>query len=113
MVYTSATSLTPCLMISYRLPVRTGADVRAAADAAAEAMAGRFASSRQAALAKALAGPDTPTQSREPTPRDESAARDDDAQPIVRSTTAAAVIFSNFRVLSRTHCAPEHLLSGV
>lgn len=57
------------------------AQVRAAADAAAEAMASRFAGGRKAAHAAHAIGngrpvvpPETPSQSREPTPRDGDAA---------------------------------------
>jgi hypothetical protein len=58
-----------------RLPVEGAAQVRAAADAAAEAMASRFAGGHKAAHAahaggKPVVPPETPTQSREPTPRD-------------------------------------------
>jgi hypothetical protein len=55
--------------------VEGAAEVRAAADAAAEAMAVRFAGGRQAthaahANSKQVVPPETPSQSREPTPRD-------------------------------------------
>jgi hypothetical protein len=55
--------------------VEGAAQVRAAADAAAEAMASRFAGGHKAAHAAHANGrpvvpPETPAQSREPTPRD-------------------------------------------
>jgi hypothetical protein len=68
-------------MANCRLPVEGAAQVRAAADAAAEAMASRFAGGRKAAHAahanvngRPVVPPETPSQSREPTPRDGDAA---------------------------------------
>lgn len=77
--FLSLYGLQPHAIFRCRLPVDGAADVRAAADAAAEAMASRFAGRKatHAAHAKPVAGPETPNQSREPTPRD------GDAQPQV------------------------------
>jgi hypothetical protein len=76
-----------------RLPVEGAAQVRAAADAAAKAMASRFAGGRKAAHAAHANGhpvvpPETPSQSREPTPRDgEDAAPQITGRPQLRRTS--------------------------